>query len=53
MNPTNSMNSTNPMNPTNPLLRIANIETLYFDRIYALHGLSLEIKENSRDGLIP
>jgi len=28
-----------------PLLRIANIETLYFDRIYALHGLSLEIKE--------
>ncbi len=27
-----------------PLLRIANIETLYFDRIYALHGLSLEIK---------
>ncbi len=34
------------MNPTNtPLLRIANIETLYFDRIYALHGLSLEIQE--------
>ena len=30
---------------TSPLLRIANIETLYFDRIYALHGLSLEIKE--------
>ncbi len=27
------------------LLRIANVETLYFDRIYALHGLSLEIKE--------
>ena len=26
-------------------LKIANIETLYFDRIYALHGLSLEIKE--------
>ncbi len=30
---------------TRPLLRIANVETLYFDRIYALHGLSLEIKE--------
>ncbi len=26
-------------------LKITNIETLYFDRIYALHGLSLEIKE--------
>ena len=26
-------------------LQIANIETLYFDRIYALHGLTLEIKE--------
>jgi len=26
-------------------LKIANIETLYFDRIYALHGLSLEINE--------
>lgn len=26
-------------------LKIANIETLYFDRIYALHGLSLEIRE--------
>ncbi len=26
-------------------LKISNIETLYFDRIYALHGLSLEIKE--------
>ena len=36
----------NPTNPTNtPLLKIANIETLYFDRIYALHGLSLEIQE--------
>ena len=34
----------NPTNSTTPLLRIANIETLYFDRIYALHGLSLEIK---------
>jgi branched-chain amino acid transport system ATP-binding protein len=30
---------------TTPLLRIANIETLYFDRIYALHGLSLQVKE--------
>ena len=26
------------------LLKIANIETLYYDRIYALHGLSLEVK---------
>jgi branched-chain amino acid transport system ATP-binding protein len=29
-----------------PLLRVANIETLYFDRIYALHGLSLSIEPN-------
>lgn len=28
-----------------PLLKIANIETLYYDRIYALHGLSLAVKE--------
>jgi branched-chain amino acid transport system ATP-binding protein len=28
-----------------PLLKIATIETLYYDRIYALHGLSLEIEE--------
>ena len=28
-----------------PFFKIANIETLYFDRIYALHGLSLEVKE--------
>lgn len=28
------------------LLRVANIETLYLDRIYALQGVSLEIKEN-------
>jgi len=28
-----------------PLLKIANIETLYFDRIYALRGLSLQVKE--------
>jgi len=27
------------------LLRIQSIETLYYDRIYALHGLSLEVKE--------
>jgi branched-chain amino acid transport system ATP-binding protein len=27
------------------LLQIASIETLYYDRIYALHGLSLEVKE--------
>ena len=31
-----------------PLLKIASIETLYYDRIYALHGLSLEIKEIGR-----
>jgi branched-chain amino acid transport system ATP-binding protein len=28
-----------------PLLKIANIETLYFDRIYALRGLSLQVKQ--------
>lgn len=28
-----------------PLLKIASIETLYYDRIYALHGLSLEVRE--------
>jgi branched-chain amino acid transport system ATP-binding protein len=28
-----------------PLLKIATIETLYYDRIYALRGLSLEVKE--------
>jgi len=28
-----------------PLLKITTIETLYYDRIYALHGLSLEVKE--------
>ncbi len=28
-----------------PLLKITSIETLYFDRIYALHGISLEVKE--------
>jgi branched-chain amino acid transport system ATP-binding protein len=28
-----------------PLLEISTIETLYYDRIYALHGLSLEVKE--------
>jgi branched-chain amino acid transport system ATP-binding protein len=28
-----------------PLLKIAGIETLYFDRIYALHGLSLQVRE--------
>jgi branched-chain amino acid transport system ATP-binding protein len=27
------------------LLKIASIETLYYDRIYALHGLSLEVQE--------
>lgn len=28
-----------------PLLHITSIETLYYDRIYALHGLSLQVKE--------
>ena len=28
------------------LLKIASIETLYFDRIYALQGISLDVKEN-------
>jgi branched-chain amino acid transport system ATP-binding protein len=28
-----------------PLLKIANIETLYFDRIYALHGLTLTVRK--------
>ena len=28
-----------------PLLKIASIETLYFDRIYALSGVSLEVQE--------
>ena len=28
------------------LLKISNIETLYYDRIYALYGLSLEVKKN-------
>ena len=35
--------ATRPERP--PLLRIANIETLYFDRIYALRGLTLEVRE--------
>ena len=26
-------------------LQIANIETLYFDRIYALYGVTLEVRE--------
>src|SRR4030042_4785045 len=30
---------------TTPLLKIASIETLYFDRIYALHGLTLDVAE--------
>ncbi|MFO7459624.1 MAG: ABC transporter ATP-binding protein [Desulfatiglandales bacterium] len=29
----------------NTLLKIASIETLYYDRLYALRGLSLEVKE--------
>ncbi|MEE9515892.1 MAG: ATP-binding cassette domain-containing protein, partial [Candidatus Adiutricales bacterium] len=27
------------------LLKIASIETLYYDRIYALQGISLEVQE--------
>jgi branched-chain amino acid transport system ATP-binding protein len=30
---------------TTPLLRVTSIETLYFDRIYALLGVSLEVRE--------
>jgi branched-chain amino acid transport system ATP-binding protein len=30
---------------TRPLLRVASIETLYFDRIYALFGVSLDVGE--------
>lgn len=30
---------------TDALLRVASIETLYFDRIYALFGVSLEVRE--------
>jgi len=30
---------------TPPILKITTIETLYFDRIYALFGLSLEVRE--------
>jgi branched-chain amino acid transport system ATP-binding protein len=42
--------ATNPTGPKTategtPLLKIANIETLYFDRIYALHGLTLTVRE--------
>jgi len=33
------------------LLRVASIETLYFDRIYALFGLSLEIAEGEMERL--
>ena len=28
-----------------PLLKVASIETLYFDRIYALSGVSIEVEE--------
>src|SRR3972149_10779208 len=34
-----------PEDRTTPLLKITSIETLYYDRIYALHGLSLQVKE--------
>ena len=30
---------------TTPLLRVSTIETLYVDRIYALFGVSLEVRE--------
>jgi len=33
------------VDPPNPLLKISSIETLYFDRIYALLGVSLEVPE--------
>jgi branched-chain amino acid transport system ATP-binding protein len=33
------------MSEMEPLLKIASIETLYYDRIYALRGLSLVVKE--------
>jgi branched-chain amino acid transport system ATP-binding protein len=32
-------------NAMTALLKIASIETLYYDRLYAIHGLSLEVKE--------
>ena len=31
--------------PAGPLLRVSSIETLYFDRIYALFGVSLDVHE--------
>jgi branched-chain amino acid transport system ATP-binding protein len=42
-----AINPTGPKTATEgaPLLKIANIETLYFDRIYALHGLTLTVRE--------
>ena len=33
------------MTSASPLLRVTSIETLYFDRIYALLGVSLEVRE--------
>jgi len=41
----NSINTVADGAEAKPLLRISNVETLYFDRIYALHGLSLEVRE--------
>jgi branched-chain amino acid transport system ATP-binding protein len=35
------------VSPAPPLLRISSIETLYFDRIYALLGVSLEVPEGA------
>ena len=42
---TTGISATEAKSEAPPLLTIANIETLYFDRIYALHGLSLQVKE--------
>ncbi len=42
---TTGISATEAKSEVPPLLTIANIETLYFDRIYALHGLSLQVKE--------
>jgi branched-chain amino acid transport system ATP-binding protein len=42
---TTGISATEAKSEAPPLLKIENIETLYFDRIYALHGLSLQVKE--------
>jgi branched-chain amino acid transport system ATP-binding protein len=45
MNPTRRGTDLMPEDKVQSLLKIASIETLYFDRIYALQGLSLEVRE--------